>query len=253
MEKNSLFTNDYIIQLRDVDFKKRLKLSSLFHYLQDTASLAVDDLGIGINTLKEKFNVTWILIRIRVEIIRNPELDEQITIETYPQKPKAIELERDFIVKDQHGNIIIRAISTWIIMDIEKRRIRKSSLIDIEYPPFIEERAIDCELGKIAQFDNLELAYDKSIGYNDIDFNGHLNNIKYIDFIMECYSLENHSKYVLKTFEINYINEVLPEDTLLIYKDSSKVDENKLYIEGKSKNTNKLVFKSFGEVVLTDD
>jgi acyl-ACP thioesterase len=48
--------------------------------------VAVDNLGIGINTLEQKFSVAWILIRIRVDILRNPEWNEDITIETWPQE-----------------------------------------------------------------------------------------------------------------------------------------------------------------------
>lgn len=248
MEKNTLFKKNYTIQLRDVDFKKNLKLSSLFHYLQDVALLAVDDLGIGIETLEEKYDVTWILIRMRVEIVRNPKWNDEITIETWPQEPKSVEFARDFIVKDENDNIIIKAISSWVIMDINKRRIRKSAVIAIDYPPIIKNRALDCVLGKISKFDKLEFAFEKFIGYNDIDFNKHLNNTRYIDLIMECFSIHNHTKYNLESFEINYINEIMHEDTIMIYKDSSNINSNRLYLEGISKNTQKLVFRTLAEV-----
>src|SRR5699024_3303402 len=80
---SSVFKREYHIDLRDVDFKRRLKFSTLFSYFQDIGSLASEDLGFGIETLRENFGVTWILTRMRVNIIRHPGLNEDITIETW--------------------------------------------------------------------------------------------------------------------------------------------------------------------------
>lgn len=248
MEAVSLYKKNYNIELRDADFTKKLKLSSLFGFFQDIASMAVDNLGIGINTIEQKFGVTWMLIRIRVDIQRAPVWNEKVTIETWCQEPKKIEFERDFVVRDAEGNIIIKAVSTWIILDIKTRELRKSELIAIKYPIFIKDRAIDCKLGKLKAFGQLELAYKKVIGYSDVDFNGHLNNSKYIDFIMDCFNFESHKKYGVKNIEVSYINEALPGNSISFYKDISALNSNLIYIEGVNEQDNKVVFKAQVEI-----
>jgi acyl-ACP thioesterase len=248
MEPVAVYKNHYSIGLSDVDFMKKLKLSTLFGYFQDIASLAVENLGIGIDTLDQKFSVAWVLMRIRVDITRNPSWNEEITVETWPQQPKKLEFERDFLVRDAGGNIIIRAVSTWIIFDIQTRELRKSELIAVNYPPFSKERAIDCKLGKLKPFGQLDVAYKKVIGYSDVDLNGHLNNSRYIDFIMDCFPVENHKKYSVKSIEVNYINEAMPGETLVLYRDISAIDSNKIYIEGVNDNGDKTAFKTQVEI-----
>lgn len=248
MKPVSVYKNNYHIELRDVDFTKKLKLSALFGYFQDIASMAAYNLGVGISILEQKYNVAWALIRIRVDIIRTPEWNEEITIETWPQEPKKLEFERDFIVRDASGNIIIKAVSTWIIFDIETRKVRKSEFIDYDFQTIVKDRAIECKLGKIKDFGNLEIAYKKVVGYSDIDFNGHLNNSRYIDFIMDCFDMENHKKNTVKTIEVSYINEALPGDTIILYKDMSYFNSNLLYIEGINEKDNKVVFKAQIEI-----
>ncbi|QVK17482.1 acyl-ACP thioesterase [Mycoplasmatota bacterium] len=250
MERKAVYRKKYHIEISDVDFNKQLKLSTLFSHFQDVASDAVDNLGIGINDLEKNYGVAWILIRMRVEVIRHPVWNEEITIETWPQEPKTLDFERDFLVYDSEGNIIIRAISTWIIFDIKTRRIKKSSVINTNYPEIITKRAIDCKLGKLNPYNELQIAYKKMIGYSDIDFNGHLNNSKYIDFITDCFTFENHQMYQMKSLEVNFIHEALPGDFVTLYKDVSEVNHQMIYIEGVNETENKSVFKAKVEIRL---
>ncbi|WP_010250544.1 acyl-[acyl-carrier-protein] thioesterase [Acetivibrio cellulolyticus] len=248
MESEWIYKKKYHIELSNVDFTKALKLSALFNCFQDIASEAVESLGIGINTLEQEFGVAWILIRIRVDIVRTPVWNEDIWIETWHQESKKLEFERDFIVRDSNGSIIASAVSTWVIVDIKTREIRKTELIAFNNFQNIKERAIDCKLGKVKPFGQKEVVYKKVIGYSDIDFNGHINNSRYIDYIMDCFSVDNHMKYCVKTMEINYVNEALYGDSIILNKDISALNSNMLYIEGISEKNGKIIFKSQVEV-----
>lgn len=232
----------------DIDFAKRLKLSSLFQYFQETAGSAVESIGRGIDVLKEKYSVTWVIVRIRVDIERNPVWDEEIAIETWPQKPGRIEFERDFIVRDAKGNIIVRAVSSWVLIDVGTRHIQKSELIDFSTPPYDEERAIDCRFGKLKPFGQPKRVYNKTVGYSDVDVNGHLNNSRYIDFIMDCFDMETHKRYGVKSVEVNFINEAIPGETLTFYKDVSALDSGVVYVEGVNEEQGKTVFKAQVEI-----
>jgi len=240
----SLFSKTYHIDLRDVDFTKKLKLSNLFSYFQDIASQAAEVLGYGIETLEEKFGVAWVVTRIRVEIIRLPVWDEEITIETWPLDPGKVEFDRDYLVKDANGNVIIRAVSKWVIMDIKERKLKRSELIGIQYPESRTERAIEGRLGKLKDFGQLEAAYDKVIGYSDIDFNGHLNNSKYVDYIMDCFPVEDHKNYSIQVIDINFLQEALPGDSIKLNKDTTKLNEHQIYIDGVNQTNGNVVFKS---------
>jgi medium-chain acyl-[acyl-carrier-protein] hydrolase len=245
MENDWVYKKNYHIGLSDVDFTKYLKLSTLFNYFQDVASEAVDNLGIGINELERKYNVSWILIRVRVDIIKNPAWNDVITIETWHQKSRKLDFERDFIVRNSNGNVIVKAVSTWVIVDINTREIRRTDFINFnDYPCSIRERPLDCRLGKIKPFGTPDAVYKKSIGYSDIDFNGHINNSKYVDYAMDCFSIENHKKYSMKSMEINYINEAIPGDIVVINKDISALNASLLYIEGIDEIKNHVIFRS---------
>ncbi|GGA66572.1 acyl-[acyl-carrier-protein] thioesterase [Ornithinibacillus halotolerans] len=241
MQPTTKYEKTYPIELSDVDFKKELKLSALFNYFQDIANLAAENLGVGINDLLEKYGVAFVLMRIRVDVIRTPQLGEELQIETWPLQPGKLEFERDFIVRDSSGNIIARAVSVWVIMDLKKRRLKRSDAINLTYPELIEEKAIDVELKKLKAAENIEIAYYKKIGYSDIDFNGHLNNSRYVDYIMDCFQLEEIKQYNTKSIEVNYLNEALPGDTLVLKK---SIDSNLVFVEGYREADHKVVFRA---------
>lgn len=246
MVPEPLYKNEYIIGYRDVDFNKKLRLSALFGYFQDTSSMNIDKLGIGVDALSEKYSVAWVLTKMLVTINRTPTWNEKITIETWPHPPKKFEFERDFRARDAQGNVIATAISSWVLLDIKTREIRKSEVISSDYPPFsfIEERAIDSRLRKLKPFGQPEAVYKKIIGYSDTDFNGHINNAKYIDYIMDCFPIEDHKKHTVRSMEVNYIKEVFPGDALMLYRDISMVDSNMIYIEGINEADQKSAFRA---------
>ena len=250
MKPISVFKKNYRIELRDVDLTRKLKLSALFNYMQDISSLHVENLGTGIETIEKRCGVTWILMRAKVEIARCPSWNEDITIETWQQKPKSFEFERDFIVLDATGDVIIRVVSIWIIIDIRTRILKRTDSIAVQYPPFFEERAMtNFKVRKIKPFATTKIAYKKTIGYSDTDINGHINNAKYIDFATDCFSVEKHMQYCLKSVQINYIKEAIPGDNVVFYTDISELNSNTVYIGGMEEESGTNIFSMIAEVV----
>lgn len=244
----AIYKKQYTVQVSDIDFRQQLKLSSLFGYLQDMATEHAIKLGVGRSSIQNKHEVIWVLIRVRVDIIRYPKLKEEITIETWPDQPNKIEFDRNFFIYDSNNNIIAKAVTTWVIIDFNTRKLKRSSLIEVNFPESGREKAINCELGKIKSKGNLNINYKKTVGYSDIDINEHLNNAKYIDYIMDCFSLENHKKYFVKSIEVNYIREALPGETIVLQTDLTDIEGNIVYIEGLNEETDKTVFKSQIEI-----
>lgn len=243
MEPVAIYKTKHRIEISDVDFMKKLRLSILFRYFQDIASLHAEKLGVGIETLEKERRLAWILMRMRVEIVRMPIWDEEITLETWPQEPRLF-CERDYYVKDAEGKIIIRAASVWAIFDMKARKLSRDKITYEGLGTIVKERAIENKKRPPNPPGQFEPAYKKVVGYSDVDMNGHLNNSRYIDYIMDCFSLEGHQKYQVKAIEVDYLNEALPGDSLVLYKNMSALDSNVVYIEGIREKDKKTSFKA---------
>ena len=244
----SKYVKKYQVTVNDADFTKKLKLSAAFNYFQEIASLHADNLGIGFNEIGPKYNVTWVLTRMKVEILKYPIWDQEIVVETWPQIPKRFHFERDFYIKDLNNNILVKATSMWVLIDINTRELRSSDIIAINYPEIITERAIESNLGKIRPTGEKELIYKRIIGCSDIDMNEHLNNSKYVDFIMDCFSMDTLRKYHPCSIQVNYVNESLAGDEISLYKYVDNTETGKVYVEGVDEKTNSQKFIS--EIVI---
>ena len=242
MESLASLTQNYRVAINDVDFTKKMKLSAAFNYFQEIANNHAFNLGIGINHISEKNNVTWVLIKIRVDMLRYPAWDEEIVVKTWPHTPKKYEFERNYTISDLEGNILARCVSTWVIIDLATRELKKSETISYEFHDFLTEKAIDCSLGKIRLPEDFDLAYRRMIGCSDIDMNGHLNNSKYVDFIMDCFTMEQLRNNQAASIQVNYLSEAFPGDTVLMYRHISETEPGKVYIKGTRESTGENIF-----------
>jgi acyl-ACP thioesterase len=233
MKPVPIYESNYSIPNRDVDFMKRLKLGALFGYIQDISSLHSENIGTGVAHLANDLGVAWVLMRMRADILRAPMLYEEIKLSTWPQPAGKALYDRDFTVA-AGGEIIVRGTSVWILMDLKKRELVREHILeyaDIEFPA---ERALAEKLGRIRMPEGARRVFDREIRYTDIDYNGHMNNTKYIDIVMDGIGVDVLREYEPASIEVNYSNEIHPGEMLTLYKDDSAlVSDGVIYAEAR--------------------
>lgn len=244
MEPVATLTEAYRVMVGDVDFLKRMKPGAALDYFQEIAGLHASNLGVGIDTIRRRHGVIWVMTRIRVDVERYPGWDECITIETWPQQPRRFEFQRDYVMRDSQGNCLMKAVSSWVILDEQTRELQKSETLEAAYPEFLTDRAIDCGLGKIRPVGEPELVYKRWIGCSDIDMNGHINNSRYVDFIMDCFSMEELRSHHARSIQISYLDEAFPGDTLFLNRYMDMAGSGTVYVEGIRERDKTVVFRA---------
>jgi acyl-ACP thioesterase len=63
--------------------------------------------------------------------------------------------------------------------------------------------------------------------YHDVDINGHVNSVKYIEHVLDLWPLEWYREHQIRRFEIAYVAEAHAGDQLSFYRE--KADENGAY------------------------
>ena len=64
---------------------------------------------------------------------------------------------------------------------------------------------------------NAELVRTIHTYYNDVDVNGHINSVKYIEHVLDLFDLDYYKTHFLQRFEIAYVAESHQGDQLNFY------------------------------------
>jgi acyl-ACP thioesterase len=214
----------------DVDCTGQLRLSSLFNYFQDTAGKHATHLGAGYEILKS-LGLFWVLSRARVRIHRLPVWEDIVRLTTWPKGVDGVLFLRDFqLVSDQHGSLVDGSTGL-LLLDFKTYKPHLPDALPESIPPNTRGHALEEPLRKLKPFDNLTLAYERRALATDLDVNHHVNNARYIDWLMDCYAPEETASRTVRTMQVNYVGETTFGDTVRLHKgaDASRHTD---YIEG---------------------
>ena len=208
--ENILYHLNFDIRTSHVYKDGKLTLPSLLNFLQEAAGKHADKLKFGVHDLNIS-NDTWVLSRMRVEIVRWPEIGENIMVETWPKGFDRLFAIRDFRVYDSKGEILVKAASYWLVVDRISKRPKMMTNISKELiNPEIS--AIDQKLGKIPVSKSIDFNFSKKVMSSEIDVNGHVNNVHYSEWVFNTLPAKILKKRKLICYEINYMAEVFVDE-----------------------------------------
>lgn len=198
------------VQPQYVDFQFRVTMAALGDILLTAAGFNADDNGFGLRRLHE-LDYAWVLSRLAIEMKQFPEQYEKIEVETWIEEVGRVSTTRNFCIRNEKNEIIGNACSNWVMLDMKTRRAKDLMTLDGIHEFASGDIGLIQKPIKLGSIDGED--YDAfKVKYSDIDINGHVNSIRYIQWISDCFSLDCYRKYQVKRFEINYVNEMLFND-----------------------------------------
>ena len=199
-----------------VDRFGRLKPSMLLLMAQSVATQHGEQLSVGYDILSRK-RMFWAVIRHRVQITRMPHHGETIRLETWPMPPTRSSYPRSVIAYDEAGNECFRAISLWVLMDIDKR----SMVLPGKSGICLEGSVRGNELARPGSLTPKPLRShrSRSVCFSDLDRNGHMNNTKYLEWADDLLPSDFHRNHSLKEMTICYLSEAWEGQELDLYWD----------------------------------
>ena len=72
--------------------------------------------------------------------------------------------------------------------------------------------------------DKAELVRTIDTYYNDVDINGHVNSVKYIEHVLDLWPMDWYREHAIKRFEIAYVAEAHAGEQLSFYMEQEGED-----------------------------
>lgn len=214
----AIFTYNSKVRYSDVGIDNKLTLKALTNILQEGAISHSNTVGFGINNANNT-HLAWLLLNWKVKMFMHPHCDEELTVKTWPRVFDKLYSFRDFEVYDKENNLVAIASSKWFPVDTETKRIKKiTPEISEPYGEPITKSVFENPFKeKLTVPEDLRLNFSYTTQRRDIDTNGHVNNLNYIDFALETLDENIFNNNSFDNLEITFKKEIKLKENIKCY------------------------------------
>ena len=214
----------------EVDFRGKITLPHLTNYLLIAAGYHAEECGFGILSINRN-NLSWVLSRLVIEMFHYPEHYDEIQVQTWVENVMRTFSMRNFAILNRDGQALGYARAVWAMIDQSTRK--PVDLTQTAISEFINNNKA-CPIEKSGKIPFLtgEPHETFTVKYSDIDINRHFNSGKYVEHVIDVFSLHEFHKRDIRRFEIEFITEGIFNETISLYKQENP--DNEFFIELKN-------------------
>ncbi|XP_020097583.1 palmitoyl-acyl carrier protein thioesterase, chloroplastic-like [Ananas comosus] len=219
-----VFRQNFPIRSYEIGADQTASIETLMNHLQETALNHVRSAGLlgdgfGATPEMSKRNLIWVVTKMQVLVERYPSWGDIVNVETWVGPSGKNGMFRDWHVRDfNSGQTILRATSVWVMMNKLTRRLSKMpEEVRAEIGPYFMERSAILEedsaklpkLGQKRDTNDAARYVQKGLTprWGDLDVNQHVNNVKYIGWILESAPISILEKHELAGMTLEYRRE----------------------------------------------
>ena len=204
-----VYKEENILRASECDLNSQWKPSAILENMQEMAGRHAELIGVGRNALLDR-GMVFVLTRVEVEMDRYPHHAQTVATETFPMPTRRWFFPRYFVFRDEVGNEIGRGGTLWVLLDINTRKMARPDTIASLMP---DNSDLLAPLGLPAAVTEVSGALQTGVirpAYTDLDMNGHVNNVKYMDWCCNALGIDAMRDKCLRRFDVNYDLEIRP-------------------------------------------
>ncbi|XP_043725111.1 palmitoyl-acyl carrier protein thioesterase, chloroplastic-like [Telopea speciosissima] len=192
-----VFSQNFSIRSYEIGADQTASIETLMNHLQETALNHVRSAGLlgdGFGSTPEmsRRNLIWVVTKMQVLVDCYPTWGDVVQVDTWVSASGKNGMRRDWLIRDcKTGETLTRATSVWVMMNKHTRRLSKMpEEVRGEIEPYFIDSApiLDDDSRKLPKLDDSTADYVRTgltPRWNDLDVNQHVNNVKYIGWILE--------------------------------------------------------------------
>ena len=199
-------------------------ISSLFNILIEAAWAHAQVMDWGYDSLKSN-NLFWVLSRMYFQVEKYPKWQDQITLNTWSAGTDGMYAYREYILENDKGEVILRASSAWLILDMETRKIFRLSEFRDTFPKRIDANA--CRNPKRIKPDiHPEPLNYYPVLFSELDINKHFNSVKYVERVLDDFGIDFLNNHEPAELEVNDLKEGQAGDAIAVTRTQLTESEN---------------------------
>ena len=215
-EPDNLYEESFVVRTYETSINNRVTLPSYCNFLQESAAKHTRELSRTTHKL-DSIGHTWILSRLHLVVNSYVRWRDEVKVQTWLSgiRDRTTAL-RDFIIEDQWDNPILQCVSEWFYVETSRMQISPLPAYCNSISPNSVSRAEVPETsGRIPEFSHPLWQSSFDVRKSDHDFNQHVNNSHYIEWLFEALPKEWQSQREVTELDINFKAGARQGDTLI--------------------------------------
>ena len=205
----------YKVEPQYVDFTDRVSVSSICDLMLQAAGRDAYGRGFGIDALADN-NFGWVLSRIAVEMDYMPSQYSEFTLHTWISDYNRLSSTRNFTLTDNEGREFGRAVSQWCMLDYATRMPVDMNTMAKAHEGNMVDAPSPCERPRRIGVITSEPVVEHRVVYSDIDFNRHMNTMRYIGLMLDMVDIEHLTANRPLRIDVHFIAECLYGQTIKV-------------------------------------
>lgn len=194
-----------------------LSVIGAFQIIEDTVTEYMGELKIDALTVKQNYNAFWVFVKTRTKFFKKLLWGNEYTVTAFISSMSQAKLHIDVKVSDQVCETVFYARVELCVLDIATQRIKKIATVGVDESMLTQEATMEISFNKFG-ITGLNLIEQVKIRSTNIDHNHHTNNLEYLRFIMNTYSIEEIESKTIKEMEVVYANQSYENDVIDVLK-----------------------------------
>lgn len=206
---------NFRVEPQDVDFTLRSTIASIVDNVLNIAGVDAQRNGFGVDSLM-KSNWSWVLSRIAIELDFRPGQFSGYTIRTWVNYDGRVLSTRNFVLADERGEVFGRVLSQWAMIDFGSRHPVDLRQLADSYTAVLSDEAAPCERPRKLTAVEADKTFEHRIVYSDIDFNNHVNTMRYLELMVDMLPIETFAIERPVRIDLHFIKESVYGQTLRV-------------------------------------
>jgi len=207
---------EYLPRFREADVDGLVGLRGYMYYFQDAATLYMHNLHLGNDTLPEKYGLCWVYTKYKLHILRRVGFTAPLSLECWAENKKSsVRVYQDLEIT-QCGQLCAVGRLEQCLLDMKKQQMCRLSAIEWD-GRFTLNREVTLGAFTRLKGSNAGSMHKFGIhvvGYTDLDKSGHMNNLRYVDVVLNAFDSAFWASHEVFSFEIHYLNQCYEGETL---------------------------------------
>jgi medium-chain acyl-[acyl-carrier-protein] hydrolase len=244
METKPLWIEEIRVKGSEVDFRQKWKPAYILQAMLEAAGNHAAYHGFGFFGMLDR-DIAWVLSRLKIRFIEFPTIDDPVVIQTWLKGvQQKVFYMRDFQLRRPDGRPLAVASYAWLTINLSTRRLLLPQNLGIDFPYIYDQVGLDEPLEKITLPDRLPERMAVEAGYSAIDLLGHVTSTRYVEWISDCFSLDDFRKRKMEWLQVNYVNEIRPGERLSIAAGQDSANPATWLVKGNNLNTGLHAFEA---------